>query len=600
VPASVAVLCVAAILIPACAVAPHHRADGSGAIVREEVRPMRDGLAPLIRSAQARFSVPGLTVVLVRGNQTLWEEGFGFADVTNRVPATPGTIFRAGSLAKPFTAIAVMQLAEAGQINIDRPLHAYLPELSIRSRFQPAAGPITVRSVLDHHSGLPTDLLKGMWSDQPFTAVAGKLAEEYAAFPPNLVFSYSNVGYTLLGHMVQEVSGIPYRQYMRERIFQPVGMDSTGFISDRETGEQYAKGYRGGKEVELLPMRDLPALGLTTTAADLGRFMRALLSPQGGAGERMLLRPATLREMFEPQNLRVALDLDVVNGLGWFLEDGSIPGAGLVARQGGTLRAFSADLILLPEKHLGVAVLANAENSRGIVSKLAEQILKSMLATKGAPPPHALFRAALEKKQAIGGPAALAGNYATDFGMISIRPKDAKVCACIVEKTFDLIPYPNDWFSLKERGFGALPSAIAPLAHMQFRTREIGGRQVVVAKHGGKETVVGERIPPGPVPKVWLERVGRYQLLNPDPEFPLTDPQLRLRDGQLYMSYKLPRLSPMTIQVPMRAISDTEAIILGLGRTRGETLRAIKVNGEERLRYSGFIGQQLKQGQDEP
>jgi hypothetical protein len=135
---------------------------------------------------------------------------------------------------------------------------------------------------------------------------------------------------------------------------------------------------------------------------------------------------------------------------------------------------------------------------------------------------------------------------------------------------------------------------------MQFRTREIGGRQVVVAKNGSKEAVVGERIPPGPVPKVWLERIGRYELLNPDAEFPLTDPELKLREGQLCMSYKLPRLSPMTIQVPLRAISDTEAVVLGLGRTRGETLRAIRVNGEERLRYSGFIGRKPKGGQGEP
>jgi CubicO group peptidase (beta-lactamase class C family) len=593
-------LCVAAFLVHACAAALNHGADGSGTVVSVEVRPMRDGLAPLIQSAQTRFSVPALSLVLVRGNQTLWAEGFGFADVVYRVPATPHTVFRAGSLAKPFTAIAVMQLAEAGKIDIDRPLHDYLPEFSIRSRFDTTADPITVRSVLAHHSGLPTDLLKGMWSDQPFTAVAGKLAEEYAAFPPNLVFAYSNVGYTLLGHMVQKVSGMPYRQYMRERVFQPLGMNHTAFVSDRESGVQYAKGYRGGTAVELLPMRDLPAMGLSTTAADLGRFMRVLLSLPDGAGERTLLRPATLREMLAPQNLQVALDLDVVNGLGWFLEDGSIPGAGLVVRQGGTLRAFSSELILLPKQRLGVAVLANAENSRGIVAKLAEEILKSMLSPNAEPLPHALFGAALEKKQATAGPAELAGNYATDFGMISIRPKDAKVCACMVEKTFDLIPYPNGWFGLKDRGSGALPSAVGSLAHMQFRTREIGGRQVVVAKNGSKEAVVGERIPPGPVPKVWLERVGRYELLNPDAEFPLTDPQLKLREGQLCMSYKLPRLSPMTIQVPLRAISDTEAVVLGLGRTRGETLRAIRVNGEERLRYSGFIGRKLKGGQGEP
>ncbi|MFY9973697.1 MAG: hypothetical protein WAK53_05550, partial [Chromatiaceae bacterium] len=80
---------------------------------------------------------------------------------------------------------------------------------------------------------------------------------------------------------------------------------------------------------------------------------------------------------------------------------------------------------------------------------------------------------------------------------------------------------------------------------------------------------------------------------NPDAHFPLTDPEVKLREGHLCMSYKLPRLSSSTIQVPLRPISDTEAIILGLGRTRGETLRAITVDGAERLRYSGFEGRRL-------
>jgi hypothetical protein len=81
--------------------------------------------------------------------------------------------------------------------------------------------------------------------------------------------------------------------------------------------------------------------------------------------------------------------------------------------------------------------------------------------------------------------------------------------------------------------------------------------------------------------------------MNPDHGYPLTEPTLKLREGQLCMSYKMPMLSGKTIQVPLRPVSDTEAIILGLGRTRGETLRAITVEGEERLRYSGFVGRRI-------
>lgn len=562
--------------------------------VRETVVAMRDGLAPLIRAAQERFKIPAISIALVRGDAVLWSEGFGLANVAQKRAATPDTLYRAGSLAKPLTAIAVMQLAEQGRIDIDQPLGAYLPSFSIRSRFDTAAQPITVRSVLTHHAGLPTDLTKGMWTEQPFTTVAGKLREEYASFPPNLVFCYSNVGYTLLGHLVQEVSGVPYAQYMDRRVLRPLGMTRSAFRSrDGATGE-VAKGYRDGREMTLLPIRDLPAAGLQTSAADLGRFMQAMLTGEGPEHQRFL-RPATRKEVLEPQNADVALDLEVMVGLGWFLEQDSIPGGGLVVRHGGTTLGFSAELILLPQMGLGVAVLANGDGSRDVTAQLAEEILARTLAVNPAPLVAERFVGRIEKRRGDYRPADLAGNYATDFGLISIRPKDAKLCACMVEETFDLIPYPNGWFGVEQAAARALSPSLRPLADLRFQTQRIDGREVVVAEKEGKRILLGEKVPASPLPEVWRSRAGRYQVLNPDPGFPLADPQLKLRDnGQLCMSYKLPVLSSSTIQVPLQPISDTEAIILGLGRMRGETVRAVVVDGEERLRYSGFEGRQLE------
>lgn len=560
--------------------------------VREEVAAIRDDLAPLIHSAQERFQIPAMSVALVRGSEVLWSEGFGLADVAARRAATAETLYRTGSLAKPLTAIAVMQLAEKEAIDIDQPLATDLPAFAIRSRFDTAAEPITVRSVLSHHGGLPTDLNKGMWTEQPLTAVAAKLREEYACFPPNLVFSYSNVGYTLLGHLVQQVSGMPYAQYMERRILRPLGMTHSAFRSSPVAGGDVAKGYRDGREMRLLPIRDLPATGLTTSAADLGRFLQTMLTDKTADGQ-VFLRPATLTEILEPQNKDVALDLEVMVGLGWFLEQDSIPDGGMVVRHGGTTLGFSAELILLPEKGLGVAVLANGDGSRDVTAQLAEEILARTLAVSPAPLAAERFLSKVEKRRVDYRPAELEGNYATDFGLISIRPKDAKLCACIVEETFDLIPYPNGWFGIGQEAARSLSPSLRPLTDLRFQTQRIDGRDVVVAERDGKKILLGEKVPTAPVPEVWRQRVGRYQLLNPDPGFPLTEPQIKLRDGQLCMSYKLPLLSPNTIQVPLQPISDTEAIILGLGRMRGETLRAVVVDGEEHLRYSGFEGRQL-------
>jgi CubicO group peptidase (beta-lactamase class C family) len=559
--------------------------------VDASIRGLRADFIPLIAAAQQRFQIPAISLTVVRRDQTLWSEGFGDADRKQGRRAGPDTIYRAGSLAKPMTALAVMQLAELGEIDIDQPLNGYLPEFTIRSRFDTTSEPIIVRSVLSHHAGLPTDLNKGMWTDQSFTEVAAQLGEEYTAFPPSLVFSYSNVGYTLLGHMVERVAGRAYADFMAAEIFGPLGMTHSAMGERPWMRPSLARGYRDGAELPVPPIRDLPAQGLHTSANDLGRFMRAILNG-GQVDDRRLVDPGTLEQMVEPQNQDNHLDLDIVNGLGWFLEQDSIPGGGMVVRHGGTTLGFVSEMILLPQQGVGVAVLGNADGSRAILSRLLDAGAELL--------PAPLFLERLPQRPASHPAVEAAGDYATDFGLISIRPKDAKLCACLVEETVDLIPYPNGWLGLGQNAGGALPPALRSLATMRFQTQAIDGKEVVVAKHGDRQIILGEKVPETPIPASWLRRVGDYELLNPDPEFPLEDPKLKLREGHLCMSYRMPLLSADTIQVPLRPISATEAIVLGLGRTRGETLRAITIDGEERLRYSGFVGRQRRPVQVAP
>lgn len=595
---SIAVISMVLALSSSCATTSHRPGwtdsrISAGSVVHADIQKTRDALAGVIERVREKYQIEGISLVLVRNEETLWSEGFGYADSMRRVPVTPGTVFRAGSLAKPFTAMAVMQLEEAGILDIDQPINAYVPQFTIRSRFDTTAAPITVRSILCHHSGLPTDLNKGMWSNESFTKVAAKLNEEYAAFPPNLVFSYSNVGYTLLGHMIQEVSGENYTDYMQRYLFEPLGMHRSG-MRLRPSMEPYlAGGYRGGVESERLPIRDLPAYSLYTTAEDLGRFIKMVLS-RGNLDGNQILMAETLEEMLEPQNRDIPLDLNVINGLGWFLEEGSIPGGGRVFRHGGTTLLYSSELIILPEKGLGVAVLANSSGSRALVSQLAEEILKGALDTGQKTESMQVALQAFSREVADPLPAAPGGTYATDLGLISIRPKDAKICACIIEETFDLIPYPNGWFGVGQDSVDSLPPSYKILGQLRFKTLVIDGVEVIVAQQGEKQVVLGEKIPPTPIPDAWLQRVGTYRLTNPDPAFPLTEPKVMVDQGQLCMSYKMPLLSNRTIRVPLRPISGTEAVILGLGRARGETLRAVTVDGQERLRYSGFEGKKLK------
>ncbi|MDJ0863317.1 MAG: serine hydrolase domain-containing protein [Gammaproteobacteria bacterium] len=565
-------------------------------VLRADYGEVRDEVAALIRRVIEQHAVQGLSVALVDDQEVVWAEGFGYADKRQRQPARPETVYRVGSIAKPFTAIAVMGLDERNEIDIDQPLHAYLPSFSIRSRFNTTAQPITVRSVLSHHSGLPTDLAKGMWSQDHFTSVAQALGQEYTAYPPEMVFSYSNVGYTLLGHMVQETTGQKFTAYMDETIFRPLGTTSTGFSLTPTIESRLSRGYRGGREAPLLPIRDLPAYSLYSNVLDLSRFM-SMVFAGGKANGRELVMAGTLDEMMEVQNADVPLDLNVHNGLGWFIERDTVMGGGYVVRHGGTTLLYASEMVLLPEHRMGAVVLSNTSGSRPVVSKLAEAILQLALdAREGDRPPASGFLLAeMPDKGGDDGPVRAGGSYATDLGLIAIRPRDEKLCACVIEQTLDLIPYPDGWFGIKQRSIDALPPSHRVFGELRFRTRMIDGKEVIVAERDGQEMLLGEKVRPAPVPKAWLDRVGSYELMNPDPEFPLEEPRLWYEQGNLGMSYRMPLLSNRTVRVPLRPISATEAVILGLGRTRGETLRAVQHNGEERLRYSGYIGRKQSQ-----
>ncbi len=185
----------------------------------------------------AKNKVTGLSVALVDDKGLIWAQGFGYADKENNIPATPQTVYRVASISKIFTATAIMQLAEQGRINVDEPLTTYLPEFSIKTRF-PGGGRITPRNLMTHHSGLPANFYKGIFSSNPehFTKVIKEIKDEYLAYPPDYVYSYSNLGVTLLGGVIERVSGKDYASYMDESILGPIGMDNSSFFVNSRYG----------------------------------------------------------------------------------------------------------------------------------------------------------------------------------------------------------------------------------------------------------------------------------------------------------------------------------------------------------------------------
>jgi CubicO group peptidase (beta-lactamase class C family) len=270
-----------------------------------------------------RHPAVGLAVGIVRHGSLEFFNGHGFADVASHTPIDADTVFRIGSVTKPFTAIAVMQLHEQGLVDLDAPANDYLRAYELilaQAGFRPA----TVRHLLTHTAGIAEvqrvwDLLHpeaGPFDGRPpiLSVSAGEpmpsLAEYYrgglrVVAEPGTRFAYSNHGFATLGQIVEDVSGMTLQRYFRDRIFEPLGMADSDLVRSVRVASRLATGYTLGRHgVQAVPDRDWIGTGgggIYSTVRDIARFAAALMG--GGANEQgSILEPAALSAMFEPHH----------------------------------------------------------------------------------------------------------------------------------------------------------------------------------------------------------------------------------------------------------------------------------------------------------
>lgn len=528
--------------------------------------------------------ITGLSIALIDDQKVVWQKGFGYADLENKIAATPETVYRAGSIAKVFTSAATMQLAEQGKIDIDQPLVKALPEFTIKTRFSDAA-PVTPRNVMTHHSGLPSNYYRDMFvrNPAPFRVVLEGIRHEYLNTPPNTVFSYSNLGMALLGATVEKISGQDFNDYMTQHFFQPLGMTQSRFATRAVT-----KAYDHNKEIEVFSLRDMPAANLLSNVLDLSQFIKMQFA-EGRSGKQQVLLPKTTHEMVRVQNADFPLTFDSYVGLGWLLSGIQVPGAGLVASHGGSLPDSHSMMSILPDHKLGVVILTNSATSAASVSKLASESLRLMLEEKtGIHQPTPVQTQAKERAPTAEELSFFNGHFDTQVGLVNISTESGKIEVEAVGHRFQLIPHDDGMLSLKYKILGLIPIRVGAFEHIRLSPATIEGRQIVVGKIGGESQVVGEKIIPPAIPENFLKHIGQYEIIGkidgPTPE------NIRLKEegGLLVGELNFPEKPELLLRICFTPISDVEAIIAGLGSGRGDTLRLINEDGEERLAFSGL------------
>ena len=333
----------------------------------------------IVRAAITEQNLPGLSVAVGADGEIVWAEGFGWADVERKTPVAPDTRFRIGTASTPLTAAAAGLLIEQGRLNLDEPIQKYVPQ------FPEKQWPVTLRQVMGHVAGLPNDggdesVLFGQHCDRPVDALE-HFAGRSLRFEPGTEYRYSNYSWIVVSAAIEAAADQLFLTFMRQQIFEPLGMrdteaeSSNAAFGDRATSyfPRFAADPRYGPDL----MRDIDlscyagSSVFVSTPSDLVRFAMAV--------ERgKLLKPETVQLLEAPQRLRSGAETGY--GLGWDVETATISGkqTRVVGHDGDLLGGMLSSLMTFPEQGIVVSVMSNTSyaDTAALSTKIAQAFAK--------------------------------------------------------------------------------------------------------------------------------------------------------------------------------------------------------------------------------
>ena len=314
--------------------------------------------------------LPGISAIVVKDQEVLWSGAYGYSDLEAQKSTEASTLCSICSISKLFTSVAIMKLYEEGKLRLDDRVDEILAEYKLEQQFAESV-PITVRSLMTHSSGLPREADYPYWTGPEFyfptkEEINSKLGGQETLYPSSTYFQYSNLGLTLLGHIVEEISGQSFETYVQENILDPLALSNTRMGMPEELlGDELAAGYgqlyRNGKRDKLKlfdPSGITPAAGFSSNVHDLGKF----------ASWMIRLRDTTVAEVLNPSTLKYMHQVHWTDpdwkrtwGLGFAVFKGS-DGSTWVGH-GGSCPGYRSTLRVNLKSEMAYSVMINANGT---------------------------------------------------------------------------------------------------------------------------------------------------------------------------------------------------------------------------------------------
>jgi CubicO group peptidase (beta-lactamase class C family) len=494
-----------------------------------------------VADEMSTWTATGACVALVDDQQMVYSGAFG--------TARKNSIFRAGSISKVFNAVAIMQLVEAGKLDLDAPLDRYAADLVPAIPFENCTPP-TLRQILCHRSGIEREAPVGGYLDgsgPSLLQTVDSVAQCPLVTPPGAKTRYSNLAPSFAGRILANVAEEPYPQYQRKHVLEPLAMHDSGWLLEDIHRDQLLPAMmqvadgRGGFTRQAAPIFDLgtvPAGNLFTTAEDLARFAMMLAATGNTPGGR-LLSADSLAKMFTPQ----LVDGDSGFGLGFMV--GKFRDHQTIGHMG-AVYGFTSSLLFLPQQKLAVVILTNEDVFTGRVQRLTNLAIAAMLKAKLHEEPPAAATAVTLPAEEL---APFAGDYESESFWAKLEVNQGKLVANISGQSATLTPTGPLSFLLNSRLDADTPAS--------FRRDDQG--RIAGFSLGKQEFVrVANNIE---IPQGWKPYLGSY-----GPEFiPLV---ISSRHGHLYamtenmVDYRLKPVTRHVFAMPAGLYADEYAVFI--------------------------------------
>lgn len=532
--------------------------------------------------------VVGASYAVFDANKLIWQDAYGFANKKTNDTASQHTKYLIGSVTKVFTAVAILQLHEKGVLSIDSCVSTYLPEFAIKQRF-PDSAPITIRDVLTHHAGLPTDLFLHKFAAHPprFEEVLNYLNSQSTCSPVGKIKSYSNIGYALLGLILERVSGMPYQEYVEKNIFSPLGMKNSGFYTTTDQ-RTISRAYNAeGVENEELPIFDVPAGAVYSDLEDMVNFGQSFLK-----SGTTILKPETIKLMFGMQNKEIKLDLFEKSAI-CFNYKNKAPELGRVLEHGGATMYHRAELYLAPDAGLGCIMLSNSTEGVKNAWKLNEEFMVEYSKHQGLKIPANCipqkpfdFSSVKNKKLQ-----SFVGDYAMPGMNCRFEWKNENLFVTIQGNSFYLLPADDHSFVAAKRVMGVMFKS----KDYHFFLEEIDGEKLFIqAMPWGESSIIGKKIEKKSITPEWEKRIGKYEIVNQDSREVqmINGIEIIRKNGYLILKYKFNAISNTSnaAEMTLDLVDNTRAFTMGLGSGGGESVIFSKngTSGDETFAYYGL------------